>query len=127
MCLVLARSPEYLTLKLFPDFCLHYPSQARGEFMIASERRTTCRRKLHLPLRFHRQSVLIEGENGATSVNVSASGEYFISTLPFLVGERIEVSMTMPKQIIGELRQSQKAWWHTRTGLHQTAMMGWRR
>jgi hypothetical protein len=34
--------------------------------MFASERRTTCRRKLHLPLRFHRQDALIEAANGAT-------------------------------------------------------------
>jgi hypothetical protein len=75
----IARSPEYLTPKLLPDSACIYPSQARGEFMFASERRTTCRRKLHLPLRFHRQNALAEDENGATSVNVSTSGVYFIS------------------------------------------------
>jgi hypothetical protein len=70
--------------------------------MFASERRTTCRRQLHLPLRFHRQNALVEGENGATSVNVSTSGVYFISSLPLLVGEKIEVSMKMPRKITGE-------------------------
>jgi hypothetical protein len=70
--------------------------------MSASERRTTCRRKLHLPLRFHRQNALIEGENGATSVNVSTSGVYFVSSLPLWVGEKIEVSMKMPRQITAE-------------------------
>jgi hypothetical protein len=53
-------------------------------------------------LRFHRQNALIEGENGATSVNISTNGVYFISSLPLLVGEMIQVSMTMPKQITGE-------------------------
>jgi hypothetical protein len=70
--------------------------------MFPSERRTTCRRKLHLPLRFRRQNALIEGENGATSVNVSTSGVYFISSLPLLVGEKIEVSMKMPRKITFE-------------------------
>ena len=70
--------------------------------MPGSERRTTCRRKLHLPLRFHRQNALIEGENGATSVKVSTSGVYFVSSLPLLVGEKIEVSMKMPTQITGD-------------------------
>jgi hypothetical protein len=70
--------------------------------MFGSERRTTCRRQLHLPLRFHRQNALIEGENGATSVNVSTSGVYFVSSLPLLVGEKIEVLMKMPRQITGE-------------------------
>ena len=64
--------------------------------MFASERRTTCRRKLHLPLRFHRQNALAEDENGATSVNVSTSGVYFVSSLSLSVGENIEVSMKMP-------------------------------
>lgn len=70
--------------------------------MFASERRTTYRRKLHLPLHFHRQDPLIEGEHGATSVNVSTSGVYFISSLPLLVGEKIAVSMKMPKKLTGE-------------------------
>jgi hypothetical protein len=70
--------------------------------MFASERRTTYCRKLHLPLRFYRQDALIEGEHGATSVNVSTSGVYFISSLPLLVGEKIAVSMKMPKKLTGE-------------------------
>jgi hypothetical protein len=70
--------------------------------MFASERRTTCRRKLHLPLRFHRQNALAEDENGATSVNVSTSGVYFISSLSLSVGEKIEVSMKMPRKITGQ-------------------------
>jgi hypothetical protein len=70
--------------------------------MFVSDRRTTCRRKLHLPLRFHRQNALIERENGATSVNVSTRGVYFISSLPLSVGEKIEVSMKMPRKITGE-------------------------
>ena len=35
------------------------------------------------------------------SVNISTNDLYFISSLPLLVGEKIEVSMTMPKQITG--------------------------
>ena len=70
--------------------------------MFASERRTTCRRKLHLPLRFHRQNALAEDENGATSVNVSTSGVYFISSLSLSVGEKIEVSMRMPRKVTGQ-------------------------
>jgi len=53
-------------------------------------------------LRFHRQNALIEGENGATSVNVSTSGVYFISSVPLSVGEKIEVSMKMPRKVTGE-------------------------
>ena len=70
--------------------------------MFASECRTTRRRKLHLTLRFHRQNALIAGKNGATSVNISTNGVYFISSLPLLVGEKIEVSMKMPRKITGE-------------------------
>jgi hypothetical protein len=70
--------------------------------MFSPERRNTRRRKLHLDLRFHRQNELIEDENGATSVNVSTSGVYFISSVPLLVGENIEVSMTMPRSLTGE-------------------------
>jgi hypothetical protein len=98
----IGRSPEYLTPKLLTRFCLHYPSQARGKLMFPSERRTTRRRKLHLELRFHRQNAPAEDENEATSVNVSKSGVNFISNLPILVGEKIEVSMKMPRQITGE-------------------------
>jgi hypothetical protein len=72
------------------------------EFMFSSERRTTRRRKLHLDLRFHRQNALIKDDNGATSINVSTSGVYFISSVPLLVKENIEVSMTMPRMITGE-------------------------
>ena len=70
--------------------------------MVPSERRTTRRLKLHLELHFHRQNALIQDENGATSVNVSTSGVYFISSAPLLVGENIEVSMTVPRKISGE-------------------------
>jgi hypothetical protein len=70
--------------------------------MFASERRTTFRRKLQLPLRFHRQNALAEDENGATSVKVSASGVYFISSLSLSVGEKIEVSMKMPRKVTGQ-------------------------
>jgi hypothetical protein len=78
------------------------PPRVRGEFMFSPERRNTRRRKLHLDLRFRRQNELIEDANGATSDNVSTSGVYFISSVPVLVGENIEVSMTMPRKLTGE-------------------------
>jgi hypothetical protein len=98
----IARSPEYLKFKLFFDSCLHHPSQARGEFMFPSERRTTHRRKLHLELCFHRQNAPAEDEHGVTSVNVPTSGVYFVSSFPLLAGDKIEVSMKMPRKITGE-------------------------
>ena len=70
--------------------------------MFSPERRTTRRHKLSLALRFHRENALIEDENGATSINVSTSGVYFVSSVPLLVGENIEVSMTVPRTISGE-------------------------
>ena len=70
--------------------------------MFPSERRTTHRRKLHLELCFHRQNAPVEDEHGVTSVNVPTSGVYFVSSFPLLAGDKIEVSMKMPRKITGE-------------------------
>jgi hypothetical protein len=69
--------------------------------MFSSERRTTRRHRLRIALRFHRVNALIEDENGATSINVSISGVYFVSSVLLFVGEDIEVSMTVPRTISG--------------------------
>src|ERR1700730_13628874 len=95
--------PWVLTSALSGDMCrIRFMVSGMREFMFSSERRTTRRRKLHLDLRFHRQNALIKDDNGATSINVSTSGVYFISSVPLLVKENIEVSMTMPRKITGE-------------------------
>jgi PilZ domain len=69
--------------------------------MHSSERRTTRRLKLHLPLRFHRETALSADENTAMTLNVSSGGVYFITDLALAVGEAVQVSMKMPRQITG--------------------------
>ena len=71
--------------------------------MPSSERRTTRRLNFHLPLNFRRPNAISEGENGAVSINVSAGGVSFHTTLALLVGERIEVAIKMPRQITGAM------------------------
>lgn len=66
--------------------------------MGTSERRTTHRLNLHVALRVHLRNV----EHLATSVNVSINGLYFITQLPLLVGEAIEVLVAIPRRITGE-------------------------
>jgi hypothetical protein len=81
--------------------CIILPSREET-LMFPYERRTTRRHKLCLALRFHRQDAFVEDENGAISVNVSTRGVYFVSSIALSVGEKIEISMKMPRLVTGE-------------------------
>jgi len=66
------------------------------------ERRSARRLHICIPLRLHRQNEISEGEYGATSVNVSSNGVYFLTSLSLLVGETVEVLASLPKRVTGE-------------------------
>jgi hypothetical protein len=70
--------------------------------MRTSERRVSPRFKLRTPMAFHRMGSLFEGECLVRCINISTEGIFFATKLDLSVGERIELTLEVPKRITGE-------------------------
>ena len=70
--------------------------------MSKSERRISQRYKLQTPLAFHRLGQLFDGERLVRSIDISVGGVRFATAERVTVGERIELSVLVPKQITGD-------------------------
>jgi len=69
--------------------------------MSESDRRRAPRFNFHIPLSFHRKGLPSAVEHRANSINVSAAGVSFVTTLPLPIGEVLEVQMEIPKRVTG--------------------------
>jgi PilZ domain len=67
-----------------------------------SERRGSLRYKLQTPVAFRRLGQLFDGERVVRSIDVSTGGVRFATRVQVTVGERIELSLLVPKQITGD-------------------------
>jgi hypothetical protein len=67
-----------------------------------SERRLSPRFKLRTPMAFHRTGPLFEGECLVRCINISAEGVFFATHLPLSVGERLELTLEVPKRVTGK-------------------------
>jgi hypothetical protein len=65
-----------------------------------SERRGSLRYKLQAPMAFHRLGQLFDGERIVRSIDMSTGGVRFTG-VRVTVGERVELSILVPKQITG--------------------------
>lgn len=72
--------------------------------MVASERRIARRLKLHIPIRIHDPRTPPGSEEDLKSVNISDQGIYFESSFAFIVGQLVEVLVTMPNRFTGKQR-----------------------
>jgi PilZ domain-containing protein len=70
--------------------------------MSMSERRGSLRYKLQTPMAFHRMGLLFDGECIVRSIDMSTGGARFATGVRVTVGERIELSVLVPKQITGD-------------------------
>ncbi len=70
--------------------------------MRTSERRVSPRFKLRTPMAFHRTGTLFAGECLVRCINISIEGIFFATKLNLSVGERIELTLEVPKRITGE-------------------------
>ncbi|MGA7915030.1 MAG: PilZ domain-containing protein [Candidatus Acidiferrales bacterium] len=69
--------------------------------MRTSERRISQRFKLRTPMAFHRLGSLFEGECLVRCINISSEGIFFATRLRLTVGERLELTLEVPKRITG--------------------------
>lgn len=70
--------------------------------MNLTERRSSTRLNLKVPLRFRILSGTNTGYQEAETVNLSQQGVYFFSNTPPAVGTQLEVQMKMPSAISGQ-------------------------
>jgi hypothetical protein len=70
--------------------------------MSISERRGSLRYELKTPMAFHRLGQLFDGERIVQSIDISNGGVRFATADRVTVGERIELSVLVPKQITGD-------------------------
>lgn len=64
--------------------------------------RQTRRFAVRIPLRIRLLDSPSLPDREAESANISSRGVYFASNFPFQVGERVEVLLTMPEEVIGQ-------------------------
>jgi hypothetical protein len=70
--------------------------------MSKSERRDSLRYKPQTPMVFHRLGHLFDGERIVRSIDISNGGVLFATAVGVTVGQRIELSLLVPKQITGD-------------------------
>lgn len=70
--------------------------------MRTSERRCSPRFRLRTPMAFHRMGELFAGESLVRCINISTEGIFFATRLRLSVGERIELTLEVPKRVTGE-------------------------
>lgn len=70
--------------------------------MRTSERRCSPRFRLRTPMAFHRTGTLFAGECLVRCINISTEGIFFATHIDLSVGERIELTLEVPKRITGE-------------------------
>jgi hypothetical protein len=70
--------------------------------MSTSERRGSLRFKLQTPMAFHRLGQLFDAERIVRSIDISNGGVRFATAVRVTAGERMELSLLVPKQITGD-------------------------
>ncbi len=71
--------------------------------MTTSERRSSPRLNLRIPLRFRPIANTTILQQRAESVNLSQHGVYFTTDFPLKVGTPLELFLKMPKELAGEV------------------------
>ena len=71
--------------------------------MDTRERRKDTRMNIRVPFRFRVLNPLGLPEQAAESENISQQGIFFATSFPLDVGTPLEVSLTMPRQLAGQI------------------------
>jgi len=70
--------------------------------MLDSERRSTRRLILRVPLKFHAVQNNGNGEHSAAAMNICSHGVYFATDQKLPKGLLIQVHLKMPREVVGE-------------------------